>query len=369
MTSDPFQGALNLLGQAADAPVSPRLPGHLGPQLDVPWGDFHQGIGSSVQALFSRASASREGLHGSFFRDSWIERRIPRRALVAAALWHIVFFALPFPQRFLSAHRNPAFDNVELTWSGPINDLPLIEIPRRKVKPSPRGEPNKPLPPQGAEAFHPRQRIFTDPVHPTHPRQTLINPAAPFEPPKFVPNLPNMVQLQKAAAPARPRLLISAETLKKLRPRQRRAAKVTSAPLPDVPNMQQRAADLSLPSAPNAPARPKLELNAGTAPRLAQKALTGDAGLAPEVGATQLSAVDGGAATLIALSATPAPPAPVQPPQGNLAARISISPEGTQRGVPGGAPNGAPGSTGAEGAAGSSGGAGSGDGAGKSSIG
>jgi TonB family protein len=369
MTSDRFQGALDLLRQnRADLGPS-ALAGHPEPRLDVPWGAFHEGVWSSVRALFSRTDVLKGSLGGGFFKDSWIERRIPRRALVAAALWHIVFFALPFPQGFLSARRNPAFDNVELTWSGPINDLPLVQIPRRKAKPSPRGEPNKPLPPQGADAFHPRQRIFTDPVHPTHPRQTLINPAAPFAPPKFLPNLPNMVQFAKAIAPARPHLLISAETLKKLRPRQRRSAKVTSAPLPDVPNMEQSPADLSLPSAPNAPARPKLEINAGAAPRVAQKAQMGDAGLAPEVGATQLSAADGGAAALIALSATPAPPAPVPPPQGNLAARISISPEGTQRGVPGGAPNGAPGSTGAEGAPSSGGGSGSGDGAGKSSIG
>ena len=30
-----------------------------------------------------------------------------------------------------------------------------------------------------ADAFHPRQRVFTDPAVVTHPRQTLINPAAP----------------------------------------------------------------------------------------------------------------------------------------------------------------------------------------------
>jgi TonB family protein len=375
MTSDRFQSALNLLGQAT-APsvspvVSPAQPGDLvGPHLEVQWGAFRQGIGSSLRALFARAAASTDGPAGTAFKDCWVERRVPRRALVAAALWHVVFFAMPFPQLLLSAHKKPAFRDFELTWSGPVNDLPLVEIPRQRAKPSPRGEPNKPLTPQGADAFHPRQRIFTDPVHPTHARQTLINPAAPFEPPKFLPNLPNMVELQRAAAPTRPRLQISEATLKKLRPRQRRVARVTSAPLPDVPNMEQRAADVSLVATRNAPARPKLELNAGAAPRVAPRAQTGDAGPAPEVGATQLSAANGSAAALIALSATPAPPAPVvQPPQGNLAARISISPEGTQRGVPGGAPNATPEATGAAGASGSSGGSGSGDGAGKSSIG
>src|SRR5262249_23736334 len=292
----------------------------------------------SVPALFVRGDAAKEGLSGSFFKNSWIERRIPKRALVAAALWHVVFFTVPFPQVQMMPRKNPAFANVELTWSGPINDLPLIEIPRPKAKPSPRGEPNKPLPPKGAEAFHPRQRISTDPVPPTHPRQTLINPRAPLEPPKLLPNLPNMVQLEKSIAPARPRLLISQETLRKLRPRQRRAAKVSAAKAPDVPNLEQRATDLSLPSVENAPARPKLELNSGAAPRVAERARAGDGVSAPEVGGAQLSAADGSAAALIALSATPAPPAPVEPPAGNVGARISISPEGTQRGVPGGAP-------------------------------
>jgi TonB family protein len=81
-------------------------------------------------------------------------------------------------------------------------------------------------------------------------------------------------------------------------------------------------------------------LNAGAAPRVAQKTQSGDAGPAPEVGATQLTAANGGPNALIALSANPAPPAPVQPPQGNLAARVAISPEGKQPGAPGGTPNG-----------------------------
>ena len=44
------------------------------------------------------------------------------------------------------------------------------------------------------------------------------------------------------------------------------------------------------------------------------------------------------ASTLIALSATPGPVAPSAPPQGNLAARVSISPEGKQSGALGGKP-------------------------------
>jgi TonB family protein len=44
------------------------------------------------------------------------------------------------------------------------------------------------------------------------------------------------------------------------------------------------------------------------------------------------------ASTLIALSATPGPVAPSAPPQGNLSARVAISPEGKQPGAPGSKP-------------------------------
>src|SRR4029077_4841862 len=100
------------------------------------------------------------------------------------------------------------------------------------------------------------------------------------------------------------------------------------APPADFPNLEQPVADMNLPAAQSGPARPKLELNAGAAPRVAQKAQTGDAEPAPEVDATQLTAANGGPSALIALSAHPAPPAPVAPPAGNTAARVSISPEG-----------------------------------------
>jgi TonB family protein len=349
--------ALDLLGQQATTPAAPvRLQTGHEPKLDLAWGSFHQGIGSSIAAVLSREKVSKNFLAESFFKNSWIERKIPVRAVVAAALWHFVFVLMPFP-KFPAVARHPSpFENAELTWSGPIDDLPLLAMERPKAKPSPRGEPDKPLPPRGADAFHPRQRIFTDPVHPNHPRQMLINSAAPPEPPKILPNLPNIVQLQELPGPARPRLQISEETLAKLRPRERRAATVNAAPLPDVPVFEQKLGDIAIPMSPNAPARPKLELNVGAQPRLASHSQTGDAGPAPELGVAQPNAATGNPATIIALSATPAPPAPaVQPPQGNLTARVSISPEGKQPGVPGGSPSGTPGSSGGTGAGNGSG--------------
>ena len=361
------KAAFDLLGQAEKPTAPVRLRTGQGPKLEVGWGSFHQGIGSSISAVLTRAKVPKNFLAGSFFKDSWVERRIPRRAVVAAALWHIVFVVLPFPRLPAAPSHNPAFDNAELTWSGPITDLPLLAMKSPKAKPSPRGEPEKPIPAEGADAFHPRQRIFTDPARPTHPRQTLINSTAPLEPPKILPNLPNIVQLQQSTGPARPQ--ISEESLAKLRPREHRAATVTTAPPLDVPAFEQKVGDIPLAASPNAPARPKLELNAGAAPRVAPRAQSGDAGPAPEVGAAQPSATNGNSATFIALSATPAPPAPVVPPQGNLAARVSISPEGKQPGVPGGSPNGTTGATGGNsGGPGSNGGTGTGNGGGKNAL-
>src|SRR6267143_1895292 len=346
-----IQNAIDLLGPAPPPPPPPdehapeQKPGSVEPKLEIAWGGFHQGFLSSVFALFGPAAA-KNFRDASAFRDSWVEGRVPKRAVIAAALWHAAFLALPFSLFTSIPHTNSLLQNVQFTWAGPIDDLPLLEIPRAEPKPTPSKEAPKPKleqkPPQpSVDAFHPRQRIFTDPVRPTHPRQTLINPHAPFEPPKLLPNLPNIVQLQQVAGPAKPRLQISEEMLKKLHPKEKRGATATAAPPVDIPNMEQHVADMNLPAAQTGPARPKLELNAGAAPRVAQKAQSGDAGPAPEVGATELTSANGGPNALIALSANPAPPAPVQPPQGNLAARVSISPDGKQPGAPANSGNGA----------------------------
>jgi TonB family protein len=339
---------LNLLGQAPPPAPTVQLHGPNEPQLDLGWGQFHQGIASNFAELFRRASLPEGFLAGSFFKDAWVERRLPRRAIFAAALWHIAFLAMPFPE-ISGPKRNPAFAHAQLTWSGSIEDFPLIEMPAAKPKPSPRGIKNQAPAQEGADAFHPRQRIFTDPVHPTHPRQTLINPAAPAEPPKILPNLPNMVQLAQSAAPVRPRLEISQETLKKLRPREKRVATNPTAPIPEVQLGEQRAADLNLAMTNSGPERPKLQINAGIAPRVAQRKQDGSADPAPDVVA-QLTSPNGSGQTLIALSATPGPPAPVAAPAGNLAARVTISPEGKKPGVPGGAVEAKPNSTGNSGA-------------------
>jgi len=345
--------AFDLLGQAAAAPAPVRLPGAVEPQFEISWGAFRQSFFSSLSGALQRSVESRKFLTASFFKDAWVEKRFPRRAVAAAALWHLVFIVLPKPDISGQQHFSQ-FDNTVLTWSGPIDDLPLLEVRGKKPKPTPRNDPEKPPPQSGADAFHPRQRIFTDPARPNHPRQTLINPQAPPEAPKLLPVLPNIVEIAPSAMPARPKIEISDKVLKSLRPHERRAKSIdVNAPAPDVQNNEVRPADLSIAAAPNVPARPKLEINAGAAPRLATRNQTGETAPAPEMAAAQ-AASNGAPSTLIALSATPGPSAPVAPPEGNLAARIAISPEGKQRGAPGGSANANAGSNGAAGGSGKS---------------
>jgi periplasmic protein TonB len=331
----PHSALLAAVAEVAATPAAEPASTDLEPKLAIGWGDFHQGAGRNLWTLlappYGRGPRGEDGqpVQCPYLRDTRVEGRVPVRASIAAALWHVAILALPISLFTGLPHRNPTFQNVEITWKGPIDDLPLLEIPREKPKPAPRVEAPKVLPTLGAEAFQPRQRIFTDPVRPTHPRQTLINPAAPNLAPKFLPKLPNMV-LFKTAGPAKPRMQITEEMFKKAR--EKRAATDTAAPPQNAPNMERQVADMNLPEAQSGPARPKLELKAGAAPRVAQRTQAGDAGPAPDVVATQITAASGGAQALVSISANPAPPAPAQPPAGNVAARVSISPEGKEVG-------------------------------------
>jgi len=324
--------AFNLLGQVREPADAVHLPGPAEPSLDVSWGAFRQSLTSNIAAVFSGPFAARNYVYEGFFKDGWIEGRVPRIALLIALVLHVAIALIPLPRWLTAVRHSPAFDDTELTWSGPVNDLPLLDLSSVQAKPAAHAKAatqrNNPLA-SDAPGFHPRQRIFTDAAHPTHPRQTLINPAAKIEPPKILPTLPNIVQLQQSAQPARPRMQIDQKTLAKLHPREHRAATATLAPPPDVPVLQQQQADLTIQAVPIGPARPKLELNAGAAPRVAQRAQSGDPAAAPELSEASVNTAGNSSATLIALSATPAPPAAnIAAPQGNLAARVAIAPEG-----------------------------------------
>jgi TonB family protein len=341
----------DLLGQNEIYPIAVYLPAKKVanvPNLTIAWNSFHQHFLSELGAFLKWTRVPKGEPAGNIFKDTRIQRRMPYRALVAAALWHVVFFVVPWPRLPVSPKHVAALDNTELTWSGPVEDLPLVNVPKqannRAVRPTKAADP----PGETTDAFHPRQRIFSDPSRPTHPRQTLLNTAAPNEPPKFIAPLPNMVQLATTAAPARPRLEISEKTLAKLRPKQVKKVATTATPALDVPNMETRPSEMSIARVEDAPARPQLDINAGSAPRVAERTQNGEVAPAPEV-AVEPAGTAGQSATIIALSNAPAPPSPtVEIPNGNSAARVAISPEGKGNGSGGGsaAPNAAAGGAG-----------------------
>jgi TonB family protein len=352
----------DLLGQNEPYPIAVYLPGTGQPKLTIAWKSFHQSFFSELPTFLEWTRVPKLDPAADIFRDCRIQRNIPWRAVFAAGLWHVFFFVIPWPNFRVAPKHNSAFDNTELTWSGPIEDLPLLHVLKQGPKAAAK-QKTADVPAKNDEAFHPRQRIYTDPLRPTHPRQTLVNSDAPMEPPKILMPLPNMVQLATTSGPARPHLEISEQALAKSRPKEAKRRATTDTPLPDAPNMETHAADVSLATVSDGPARPKLEINAGSAPRVADRKQIGDVAAAPELSTAATGAGAGSPTTVIALSATPAPPAPVvEVPKGNLAANVAISPEGKGSRTTNGSGNAPAGSTGGDDPNG-------GAGAGKNSVG
>lgn len=272
-------------------------------------------------------------------RVDWVEGKLPGRAFFAAVLWHVaVICLLILPIWGFLPEVKPTLAplEVDLTVYDPT-DLPTIKLPANTPKPLKKpSDPAKQPPQQGADAFHPRQTIISIPVRVTHPRQTLIRPDAPPAPPKIVTPLPNIVQWSDANL-KRPHLEL-APTASAPRLRHRTVA---DAVAPDVAKTEKNSGPIDIAPSPVTIARPKIVLDAMSTSVAQRHATHADAGPAPEVGAAAQEG-DAGLRRLIALSATPAPPAPqVSVPEGNLAARISISPEGGKPGTPGATAHGA----------------------------
>jgi TonB family protein len=336
-------------------PVHSRLPRlDLGVDWESPWEEFRTSLGSFFRG--PRVTRDAGAVQNPQLRVAWIEGKVPRRAFVASFLWHVaIVMILMLPIWGFLAHAQPTLPlpQIQLTYV-PTQDLRPISLPGTQAKASPVGDPAKPLPRSGADAFHPRQTILSQPLKITHPRQTLIQPDAPPAPPKLVPQMPNIAEWAAISPEPKPQLRISPSVVA---PRvQRHAASDVAAP--DVAAPERTAGPLTIAPSPLANAQPKLPVNPMSNSAPAQRNVHTDAGAAPLIGPTA-SAGDESLHRLIAISATPGPPAPeVSVPQGNLSARVAISPGGTRAGVPGGSASGADGNGGSGGSAGSAGGAG-----------
>jgi TonB family protein len=324
------------------------------PRLAVPWEKSGRKWFENLRALVSPGAKLKKYSGKPPFYECWVRQgRVPARTVAASAVWHGIAFVLlaRFGTMLVGASHQTVYDGFELTWSGPIEDLPLL-APRAMEKKAPAvpAHENKTAPATDIpkpDAFHPTQTIISAPKIPTHPRQTLIQPDTPPEAPKVLPELPNIAIL--ADEPSRPRLQITAEALARIKPKQPMAKPEASAAIPELANREMEPADINFASS-DAPAPPKASLLKAGAAMVAAPKKNQTAGAAESAEPI----VSGGDSnrTIIAISATPAPaaPAPVVP-AGNLAAKVAIAPEAPSAAGGGGAvkPGGSPGGASAPG--------------------
>jgi TonB family protein len=334
---------------------------------------------SSLKAVFTGPKPpewSEAAAADSPMRVTWIRSRVPGRAITASSFSHVAFiFILLLPIWKMLRWERPTViaPDVHLTWAVSVPELPPISP---TVKLNPISAPDTTPVPASADVDHPRQTILSEPNQITHPRQTLIQPDAPPDPPKLVPQLPNIVQWG-ADSPAPPKLQIAPSDIKPIlrtvrketedAPQIRSAtahpdsldlAKTESpdvkmpvnpastpvarvrrpeeAAVPEIENRAPDAAALNIASsAPDVP-RPKLQVSASSARLAPRNNSHAEVAAAPDISNAagrgsaspsggEASGGDTNLRRIIALSATPAPPSEaIQVPNGNLAARISI---------------------------------------------
>jgi TonB family protein len=302
------------------------------PRLDlgIEWESPREVFVTSLRGVVSRPRAPREAelTRDPGFHVEWVRGRLPGKAFAASSLWHVaVIWLLVLPiWGFLPAHTPTlAPVQIELTWQGEQLNLPRISLPAAVPPEKPKNIAPAVSESPGADASQARQTILSIPVRITHPRQTLIRPDAPSAPPKVVPQLPNIVQWS-SDQPQKPKFQLSvANSAPKI---QRRAIR-NDAP-PEVPSLAKNLVPFNIVSKASAIPRPKMPVSAMPAPVARQRETHADSTAAPEIG----TADSNSNRRIIALSATPAPPAPAaEVPEGNLAARISTSPEGKKPGA------------------------------------
>jgi TonB family protein len=286
---------------------------------------------SSLSALVRGPAAPKELPSDAYFRDCWIDQNFPKFAFAAAIGLQALLIVFPPPiWNIHSARTVSAAPRTEIAWYDPAKDFPALLPAARPPRPPIRKDTQKPLPPRAADAFHPRQTILSEPLHPTHPRQALIQPKTPLQPPKILPALPNIVELAELQ-PERPRLQLSAKELTSLRPKTPASLKAANVAAPEISALEKQPGAIDIASSSQVAPKPLLPVNPMSAPRATPRRTDANVA-APDIGRRA-----GGTETLIALSATPAPVAPPPAiPTGNLSARVSISPDGPKSGAPGG---------------------------------
>ncbi len=307
--------------------VRPPLP------LGSAWQWPQTGLWSGVLVLLRGPAPPRGWPVGPFFPDAWIRGGTNWELTCLSALLHVLLIIFPFRMWHL-VHPDGAAPQpqAEVAWMGSSKVLlPYIPALRKDVRKAALhgAEPA----PRGTHAFDPRQTIVSKPKVATHPRQTLIEPAVPPEPPKILTPLPDIVEWPNLPRPAARRHL---RLNPRARMRQRLARQRPHVVAPDVP-VSPALPEINFASQhPNLP-KPALEVKTNARPTFAAAKREDEA--APEVAATESTDVPG--QRLVALSENPAPPPPeLKVPVGNLTAQFVKSPDANAPGAAGSASSG-----------------------------
>ncbi|MGB6545465.1 MAG: energy transducer TonB [Candidatus Acidiferrales bacterium] len=313
------------------------------PRLAVRWTKPRDNFFSSLRAVFAGPKSPREFLGAPYFRDCSIASRRPTLAFFVAIVLEAAFLLVANPHLKLSRPRSGA-PYGQLTWympaADPAPDLPLLSPALRSSKPRARNRAEPPPAPQpetapGADAYNPRQMIWSQPLKPNHPRQELLEPYAPDMPPKILPVLPNIVQWSDDDS-AHLALHLSPAALRRMQPGHAESKRTDDVAAPDIANRQKAADPIDIAASASDAPKPAMVVPAMSRGRAAFRGGQSSAS-APEIGPS--AATDGG--RVIALSEQPGPAAPPPAlPKGNLQARISSSPDG-HKGEPNGAGSGA----------------------------
>jgi len=301
--------------------------------LGSAWQWPQTGLWSGVLVLLRGPAPPRGWPVGPFFPDAWIRGGTNWELTCLSAALHVLLIIFPFRMWHL-AHPDGVDPQPksEVAWMGSSKVLlPYIPALRKDVRKAAL-HATEPAP-RGTHAFDPRQTIVSKPKVATHPRQTLIEPAAPPEPPKILTPLPDIVEWPNLPRRAPQRHL---RLNPRARMRQRLARPRPHTVAPDVP-VSPALPEITFSSQhPDLP-KPALEVKTNARPTFAAAKREDEA--APEVAATLSTDVPG--QRLVALSENPAPPPPeLKVPVGNLTAQFVKSPDANAPGAAGSASSG-----------------------------
>ena len=274
---------LYTLERPPSKPSQPASPSQRLPQFGVAWEPRAHSFNSSLKTFFTRYKPVRVS-PAVVFRDYYVRPYRPSIAFLASVLWHlVVIFLIVTPLWHFPPSKTSLIPiRIETTWYPLARDLPPLTFPGEPATPSPAGEEGKPLPPSGADAYHPRQTILSQPVNPTHPRQTLIQPDSSPEPPKIAPRMPNIVEWGSNSHGGRAPLRLTPSILA---PRLRRRSGSDASPAaPQMANLGKDPGALTL--AQNSTDEPKMPVSGKRPPRASKHSKHADAA-APKIAASK----------------------------------------------------------------------------------